>query len=76
MVPNHLIAWMISGQPSEERDRAHRIAVRDARFTTDHRGAIAETRATPTSPTPFRGSRHFPAVPAGRSTADVAACCA
>jgi hypothetical protein len=68
MFPLHTISWTLGREdPGEARDRAHRIALHEARIATDVRPSVASfTREA----APVRR-----AVPAGAgSTLDASAC--
>lgn len=61
-----------SEDPSERRDRIHRIALHEARIATDHRDAGHDDLALANG---LRAARLRLATPRGGST-DLAACCA
>ena len=68
----HDVAWMIGREdPGADRNRAHLVALREAKTTTEYRAAV--DRATPAPSTVGR----LALVGGGTgSTVDLAACCA
>jgi hypothetical protein len=68
----HDVAWMIGREdPGADRNRAHRVALREAQVATDFRST---TVATARSASPVR--RLTLATPGTGSSVDLAACCA
>ena len=78
----HAADWAVGREdPNADRDRAHRMALRDARITTEYRTALAAERGLGSVATQVRPSvvaRLRLAIAGGTATptADLSACCA
>ena len=58
--------------PAEDRERMHRIALQEARITTDHRAGAHDDLALASA----RPAARLRFATSGGSTADLGACCA